>query len=245
MGVIVPAILSASKADFDEKLERLSGIDRIQCVQIDVTDGRFSSPASWPYAGGTKEFAELVTSGHMLPHAGQLQFEIDLMVNNPEAVTGPWLVVGASRITVHAESTTYLPRVITDLRVRYGHEKDFAPDLVSFGLALNISSSLALIEPFIQYIDYVQFMGIAKIGRQGEPFDRRVLDRIRTFRQKYPKMPIQVDGGVSIGTAPALLAAGVDRLVIGSDLWKAPDLRARFAEFEALTNEYGMYEQHA
>jgi pentose-5-phosphate-3-epimerase len=47
MSVIVPAILPTSRDDLDEKLLRLHGL--VDAVQVDVVDGRFVTPASWPY----------------------------------------------------------------------------------------------------------------------------------------------------------------------------------------------------
>ncbi|HUQ30294.1 MAG TPA: hypothetical protein VM103_02115 [Candidatus Paceibacterota bacterium] len=242
MGAIVPAVLPKTREELETTLDRFALIDGVDSVQIDVIDGKFASPANWPYASGTKEFAELVNSGTLLPHAGKLRFEVDLMVRDPEQVTGAWIAVGASRITVHAESTTYLPRVVTDLRVKYGHDKDFAPGLLSFGLAIGLESDLALIEPFISCIDYVQFMGIAKIGRQSQPFERRVLARIEAFRRRHPEMPIQIDGGVTEETAPLLLRAGADRLVVGHDLLQAKDMSAKFKTLSSLAEQYGTYE---
>lgn len=239
MGIIVPAILPRTFADLESKLDQLEGL--ADAVQIDVVDGIFAQPASWPYENGTKEFAELIARGDMLPHVGRLQFEIDLMVTDPEAVTGLWLAAGASRLTLHVESSTYMPRLITDLQTTYGHSKDFAPDLLSLGLAINIETELGIIEPFLSLIDYIQFMGIGKIGHQGEAFDRRVLQKIAIFKRRNPNMIIQVDGGVSLETAPALLTAGVDRLIIGSELWKADNLEKRFRELDVLSSEYGLY----
>ncbi len=243
MSVIVPAVLPQTKRELDEKLDRLSEIDGVEYVQVDVIDGRFAAPANWPYAGGSAEFAAFSAAGETLPHLGKLKFEVDLMVSDPEQVTGAWLSLGASRITVHVESTSYLPRVITDLKHKYGHDKDFVPDLLSFGLAINLATELSILEPYLADIDYVQFMGIATIGKQAQPFDRRVLRKIEAFRKMHPGMTMQVDGGVSLQSAPELLSAGVDRLIVGSAIVKAPDMRAEFRKFERLAEQYGAYER--
>jgi ribulose-phosphate 3-epimerase len=239
MSVIIPAILPTSRKDLEEKLAQLEGL--VDAVQVDVVDGRFVSPASWPYSNGTDIFAQSTAEGAMLPHVGQMEFEIDLMVSDPENVTGLWIAAGANRLTLHAESTTYLSRAIKDMGLKYGHSKDFAAGLLSMGLALNIESDLSLIEQYISSIDYVQFMGIATIGRQGEPFDTRVLRKISAFKRRHPKVQVQVDGGVSLVTAPALLSAGVDRLIVGSALWKAPHLADELKKFSELVEQYGIY----
>ena len=51
MSAIVPAILPKSLEDLEQKLTVLSGV--ATSVQIDVVDGKFVSPASWPYASDT------------------------------------------------------------------------------------------------------------------------------------------------------------------------------------------------
>jgi ribulose-phosphate 3-epimerase len=113
--------------------------------------------------------------------------------------------------------------------------------LISLGLAIGAATDPTFVEPFVNDIDYVQFMGIATIGKQGQPFDPRVVDRIRTFKKKHPDIPIQVDGGVTLETAPALLDAGADRLIVGHALRDAPDIRKALAAFNDLTEKYGLY----
>jgi ribulose-phosphate 3-epimerase len=254
MSAIVPAILTTSREDLEQKLLQLAGV--VNDVQIDIIDGRFAGPATWPYTeftrasgsqasspeGRTSSFIpEIFPEGDMLPYADQLQYEMDLMVSDPEEVTGLWIEAGAVRMTIHVESTNYLPKAITDLQVRYGHAKDFAPGLLSLGLAINIGTELSILEPFLADADYVQFMGIATIGKQAQPFDKQVLRKIAQFKNKHPKMTIQVDGGVSLETAPALLSAGVDRLIVGSAIWKAKNILDEIEKFNQLVQEYGVY----
>ena len=51
MTLIVPAVIPVSQEDLEEKLGKLAAIPEITEVQIDVVDGRYASPASWPYQG--------------------------------------------------------------------------------------------------------------------------------------------------------------------------------------------------
>lgn len=236
MGAIIPAILPSSRADLESKLARLDGL--AGSVQVDIVDGRYASPASWPYAGQGEESNE-----EFLPYLGRFQFEFDLMVENPGLVAGAWIDHGVNRLTLHADHTRDLAAVLEKLKITYGHDKGFAPDLLSLGLAIGVETELALIEPYLDRIDYVQFMGIRTVGRQGEPFDNRIVRKIVAFRKAHPDTPVQVDGGVNLVTAPVLLDAGVSRLVIGSGLWKATSLEEEFAKYAALAEEYGIYER--
>lgn len=215
MSVVVPAILSTSKREFEENLTRIFKMPLISRVQIDVVDGRFAVPASWPYTV-PGELQAMVAHAELFPKLDRIAYEIDLMCLDADHAAEAWLALGATRLTFHAEGIIDLSRFLASARRRYG-------DIISFGLALNMASDLVLIESALGEIDYVQFMGIARIGRQGEPFDRRVIERVRTFHGRYPELPIQVDGGVSFENARDLLALGVSNLVIGSALSRASD----------------------
>lgn len=237
MGIIVPSILTASKADLEQKLTQLRGL--VDTVQIDVVDGRFASPATWPYSEGSEELAATEGGLHAL---GDFRYEVDLMTLAPEVVAGAWIAAGASRVVVHMESVKDLPVLIETLERNYGYDKDFSTDLLSIGLALNIDTDTAVLEPYLSKVAYVQFMGISHIGRQGEPFDERVLEKIRAFHKAHPDIVLQVDGGATYESAPALLSAGVDRLVVGHGLWEAENLAAELARLEELGLHYGTYE---
>ncbi len=240
MGVIVPAIVPTSRKDLEDKLARLSGL--CSDVQIDIVDGRFAGPASWPYSTDPSEPSKMLAAGEMFPHCDEFRIEIDLMSSDPESASGSYIGLCATRLTVHAESTRFLGRFIQDTKEVYGHDKDFVPELLSLGLAIHTETEISFIEPYLENIAYVQFMGVRQIGHQGEPFDPRTLQRIKAFRRLHPRVPVQVDGGVSSANAAQLLSAGVSRLVVGSALWKAPDLAAELRSLNAIAQTYGLYE---
>lgn len=233
MSIVVPAVLPPSLADLEEKLGRITLFPSVSRVQIDVVDGRFATPASWPYTA-PQEIRDMIARGEMLPKLDRIEYEMDLMCNDAEVMAGEWLSLGASRLTFHAESTTDLSRLLASARKKYGD------DFITFGLALDIASDLSLIEPYLPQVGYVQFMGIATIGRQGQPFDRRVLGKVRSFRSRHPEIPVQIDGGVSLETAPGLIALGVSNLIVGSAILRAANPSAEVAKFEALATPFGM-----
>lgn len=233
MSLVVPAVLPSSREDLEEKLGRFAHIPTVSRVQIDVVDGRFATPASWPYSA-PQELHDMVAHGEMLPNLHQISYEIDLMCLDAEHAADEWLALGASRLTFHAESLINLPRSLPSIHKRYGS------DVVSFGIALNIATDLAMIKPILSQIEYVQFMGITTIGRQGQIFDRNVLDKVKRFREWYPKIPVQIDGGVSLLNAHELVALGVSNVVVGSALLRSPDLAAEIKKFETLQTPFGV-----
>lgn len=245
MSIVAPAILASSREDFDKKLATIARIRSVSRIQIDVVDGKFAAPASWPfnakaYKGEPTVLDTMVQSAEMLPCLDRIEYEVDLMCFNPEQSAKAWVELGVSRLTFHAESMTDIAYALHSARTFFGKGDIFCGGLVSFGLALNIDSDLSLIEPHLTGIEYVQFMGIARIGRQGQPFDRRVLDTIHIFHARHPSVAIQVDGGVSLTNAKSLLSHGVSSLVIGSAVCRASDPDAEIKKFEAFESHFGV-----
>lgn len=234
MSIVVPAVLPSSRADLREKLALFARIPGVSRVQIDVVDGRFATPASWPY-NAPAEFQTMISHTQMLPRLERIEYEVDLMCIDVERAAAAWLALGATRLTFHAESTNDLPRLLVSVRRLYGEGT-----VIAFGLALNISSDLALIEQNVDHIQYVQFMGIARVGRQGQPFDKRVVEKVRVFRDRHPQLPVQVDGGISLEHAKKLVSLGVKNLVIGSSILEASDPGALVSTIDALSNPYGV-----
>jgi ribulose-phosphate 3-epimerase len=66
-------------------------------------------------------------------------------------------------------------------------------------------------------------MGIARIGSQGNPFDERVLERIRALKSLYPDLEVSIDGSVRAETLPSLIEAGATRFAVGSAILHAED----------------------
>ena len=241
MSFIVPAVLPSSREDFEEKLGRLVHIPTVSRVQIDVVDGRFAKPASWPYSAhetsqGTPypELEAMVQKGEMPPKLHQISYEIDLMCLDAERAADRWLALGASRLTFHIEGLIDPSRFFASIHKRYGS------DVVAFGLAINITTDIEVIKSCLKSIAYVQFMGITNIGRQGQLFDEKVFDKIKRFRDWLPEVPVQVDGGVSLKNANKLVALGVSNIVVGSALSHSTNLAEEITKFEMLQTSYGV-----
>lgn len=231
---IVPALLSSDRDAFQDGLRKLGCIPGVRRVQIDVVDGRFASPESWPYTepGAMKH---LCGAGEFLPKVEHIEYEIDLMCHEVEHASDAWLSVGASRLTLHAEALLDIGKELAGIESRHcgGMAFDDAP-FVTVGLALNMGSPLSLIEPYVSRVDYVQFMGIDRIGKQSQPFNPKVIDRIVAFRKRYPLTRVQVDGGVSLENAQKLFQAGADDLVVGSKIMQASDSAMAMQTFLSL-----------
>ena len=229
MNLITPAVLPSSREALEEGLAVVTAIPDVSRVHIDVVDGKFAAPASWPYTA-----PEEMSNMAMLPDLDRVEYEIDLMCLDAERAAGDWLSLGASRLTFHAESVTDIPHLFNSISRRYGG------DFVTFGLALNLESDFSLIEPHLSQVAYVQFMGIATIGRQGQLFDQRVFDTVRRFHTRHPDVALQIDGGVSLENAKKLITLGVSNLIVGSAILRAQHPADAYAAFEMIQSPYGI-----
>ena len=229
---IVPAILTKKFRDIERDLALLQGT--VKRVQIDAVDGVFAHPKSWPYTDPAS-FDSIVTEEHGLPHWDTLDFEFDLMIADPCAEARNFVRAGASRIVLHAHS----PGVLEAFQGLVDMREDGGGLALDVGVALLPSDQPDLLEPFESAFDYIQVMGVERIGRQGEPFDQRALFLVERLRRRYPRLPIQVDGGVSALSARALARAGATRFIVGSAIFGAKDPVAAYRALVALVAEPG------
>ena len=105
------------------------------------------------------------------------------------------------------------------------------------GGAFSNASIFALgIMPYISASIVVQLMGIAEIGKQAQPFDSSVLDKIRIVHESFPEKMISIDGSVNPETIQKLAAAGANRFVAGSAIVGQPDEVLAYQKLAALVN---------
>jgi ribulose-phosphate 3-epimerase len=229
---IIPAILAKDYTDLEEHLSCVRSL--ASWVQIDVCDGKFVPTESWPYWKGQYDdfFQKILNEEEGLPYWKDFDFEIDLMVENPQGVLQDWIVAGASRVIVHIESFRSEAPLSS-----FGSLAPDAPDAVEIGFAINIETPIESLAPFVEKIpnfSCIQCMGIKNVGYQGEAFDPRVLEKISALRKIYPESIISVDGGVSFETAPLLLQAGANRLISGSQIFGSKNIVQSIEYFKSL-----------
>ena len=231
MKEIIPAIIPEDFYDLQGKMSLVAGLAPL--VQIDVLDGKFTPEASWPYnVEEDKNFLDIVRGEKGFPYWEKIDFEVDLMVEDPFTFWEDWFNAGAKRIIFHIESKTNWETIIAEFK-KHSVEKDL-PFYTELGFAINIDTPLEKLLPVIAQADFIQCMGIARIGFQGEPFDERVIEKIKEIKKHYPEMIVSVDGGVSLENAQALIEAGATRLVSGSAIFEDSDISSIIGEFRNL-----------
>ncbi len=237
MAEVLPAIIPISYEDLKEKMSIVRGLTSL--VQIDVCDGKFVSSKCWPYAGDTEnDFEKIVGEDEGFPFWQDMDFEADLMIESPEIEVEKWIKAGAKAIVLHYESSPKILDLVKKLRKEYGYLADSVAG-IEIGLAINIDTSNEVLDEFLKadkegkiLIDFVQFMGIKKIGYQGQEFDEEVIKKIKTFRKKYKNIIISIDGGVNFDNNKALIKAGVNKLISGSAIFESEDIKEAIKEME-------------
>ncbi len=210
---IVPAIIPQSVADLASSIQLLGHVPELH---IDVVDGRFVPHRSWPY----------ITPDSPLSALSILEtfaLEVDLMVHEPLQAAADWVRVGADRLVFHVESVSL---------EAFKQYCDSTP--ITVGISANNDTDYAVLREYLSHADFIQVMGIATIGAQGQSFDDRAIVRIMTIQKEFPQLPISVDGSVNKTTLPELLTYTLDRYIVGSAIIGTADPATAYREFSEL-----------
>lgn len=220
---IIPAILPKNFSEIEEKIELIKGI--ADFVQIDICDGKFVRSTTWPYWKEDENFTKILHEEIGMPSWEDIDYEFDLMIDNPtEDDARKWLSAGAERIVLHLESSKDLTPVISVLS-----------GLVEIGVAIDLKTDIEEIKKYEDKIQFIQCMGITKVGFQGQKFSPETIDKVKNIKSSYPNLKIQIDGGVSLENAHLLMEAGADRLVVGSALFESEDFVHSYDEFKSVS----------
>lgn len=213
---IVPAVIPKSREEvlaFAQKL-RFS-----REFHLDLVDGKFVSAISWPYDPVGEPLS-------VKPQLDMYTLEVDLMVKEPLPAARAWLEAGADMLVFHVETLS-----LEDF-------KTFTQKAtVSVGVSAHGATSLDTLALYAEHADYIQLMGIYKIGAQGLPFDEIVLEKISELKRRFPALPITIDGSVNAATITRLRDAGADRFICGSAIVKQADPEAAYTALCALIND--------
>lgn len=228
MTEVIPAVLAKDINDLRQKIANVVNISHT--VQIDICDGKFVKSLSWPMQPYDAQSVALILGEEEgLPYWENLDFEFDLMVKDAIKQFDFFVRLGARRIIFHLEAENE-----KDLKEFIDSMDLYTRENLEIGIAINTNTPVEKLFPFINSIDFVQCMGIAHIGFQGEPFDESVINQIKELKSKYSDLIISVDGSVNEETAPLLVEAGASRLVVGSALMRSFDVKETIRELEEL-----------
>ena len=185
-------------------------------LHLDVMDGSFVPNISFGFP-----VLEAVASVCKKP------LDVHYMIERPERYIQQTRKLGAMMMNVHVEACVHLHRTIEEI-----HQAG-----MKAGVTLNPSTPITMLEDIIRDVDMVLLMSVNP-GFGGQKFIENTIDKVMRLRrliaEKDSKALIEVDGGVQAETAPRLVKAGVDVLVSGSFVFKAPNPEQIIHELRAL-----------
>jgi ribulose-phosphate 3-epimerase len=200
--LLAPSILSA---DFSRLAEEVRSVEKAGAdwIHVDVMDGHF---------------VPNLTIGPMVVKAlrpiTKLPLDCHLMVLRPEDWIEEFAEAGADSITIHAEATVHLDRLLHQIR-EHGCKA---------GVSINPGTSLAVLEEVLDIVDLVLVMSVNP-GFGGQAFIDTTLskiERLASVRGKR-KFLIEVDGGIKASNIGEVALAGADVFVAGSAIFSAKD----------------------
>ena len=202
--IIAPSLLAADFANLQRDIEMINSSEA-DWFHIDIMDGVFVPNISFgmPVCKAISKHAEK-------------PLDVHLMIEKPEKYVSAFKDAGAAIISVHYEACPHLHRNLQQL-------KDLS---VKAGVAVNPHTSVELLEDVLEMTDMVLIMSVNP-GFGGQKFIERSYKRIDKLKNMITRLGcdtlIEVDGGVNMDNAGALIKAGADILVAGNFVFKSED----------------------
>jgi ribulose-phosphate 3-epimerase len=201
---IAPSLLSADFADLAGAITRVEGAG-VEILHVDVMDGHFVPNITFG--------PMIVEAIHRLSHS---DLDVHLMISDPEAYLERFVESGSTYVTFHVEAASRAKELV---------EKAHSLGVKS-GLAINPATPLGPATEVLEIADIMVMMTVSP-GFGGQGFIRGVIPKIRALydlrESKGYGFEIEVDGGVSLETAPIAAWAGADILVAGAAVFRSGD----------------------
>ena len=145
-----------------------------------------------------------------------LPLDVHLMVDKPERYIDDFVHAGASIITIHAEATTHIQRVLQYIRAKG----------VKCGLVLNPATPVDYVKYCLDCVDMILLMSVNP-GFGGQKFIPAVLPKVKEVSDMIAAsgydIELEIDGGINFENIGPVLKAGANVIVAGSTVFGHPD----------------------
>jgi len=218
---LAPSILSC---DFSRLAEQIKLVEPYaDYIEVDVMDGHFVPNISIgiPIVQAVRKSTNLVV-------------DTQLMISEPWKYISDFAKAGSDIIIVHAETmkdNNQFKKVL----------KQIQDAGAKAGAAINPPTPLKKLVPVLDSIDMALIMSVNP-GFGGQGFLPEVLPKVSELRKIMEKenyiFDLEVDGGIKLDNVEKVLKAGADTIVVGSGIFKAPDISEAAKKFRELFDSY-------
>ncbi|KKR78118.1 MAG: Ribulose-phosphate 3-epimerase [Candidatus Curtissbacteria bacterium GW2011_GWA1_40_9] len=211
MAQIIPGILTNDEKDYVRRLRIAEAVAPL--IQVDVLDGKF--------APNTTIGPETIKR-----HPSSSMLEVQLIVKKPKVYIDQLIDLDfVSRIIFPYESDEDVKENIHLIRANKKQA----------GLSINPETAVLSVFPLMSDIDLLCIFA-ASPGFSGKRLESSVYGRIKETKQIKPGLPVEIDIGVNLETAPKLARVGADFLIATSALRNAPDFSLAYAQLAKAAN---------
>lgn len=200
--IVAPSLLSADFTNLGRDIQ-MNNESAAGYIHMDVMDGVFVPNISFGFP--------------VLNAVGKITtkpMDVHLMIVDPQRYISQVRDSGAAIMNIHQEACIHLHRTVEAIHAA-GMEA---------AVTLNPSTPVETLRDIIGDLDMVLLMSVNP-GFGGQKFIPHTLDKIRRLRalidETSSKAKIEVDGGVTLGNAADISAAGADIVVAGSSVFNA------------------------
>lgn len=199
---IAPSIMASHADAYAEQIERVASV--AQRLHIDIADGIFAP-------NRTVGASEIWWPGGILA-------DVHVMYRRPIEVLDALIALKPQLVIMHAEAEGDF--MLAAKRLHYHG--------IQAGVALLPQTPVAYIQEAIEVVDHVLIFG-GDLGHYAQEADMAQLEKAHAVRGLSPRIEISWDGGVNEQNIRAIAEAGVDVIVSGGFLQRAPDVREAYA----------------